>query len=107
MAEQVEENLWDLIRRTPYRAGQKLPNEYRLSEQFGVKQKHHKRGNSVLEFQRDFRSAETRIGNICGKGMLPENCPLGIKDFEDKEVIALDLVEVRLMIEPAMAEAAA
>lgn len=26
--------------------------------------------------------------------MLPENDPLGIKDFEDKEVIALDLVEV-------------
>ena len=36
LVEQVEENLWELIRRTPYRAGQKLPNEYRLSEQFGV-----------------------------------------------------------------------
>ena len=35
LVEQVEEDLWELIRRTPYRAGQKLPNEYRLSEQFG------------------------------------------------------------------------
>ena len=33
--------------------------------------------------------------------------PLGIRSMPDKEAIAMDLVEVRLMIEPAMAEMAA
>lgn len=54
----------------PIVQGKKLPNEYRLSEQFGVSRKHHKRGNPELEFQRDFGSAE-RIGNICGGGDAP------------------------------------
>lgn len=106
LVEQVEENLWELIRRTPYRAGQKLPNEYRLSEQFGVSR------STIREAIRSLSSKgilEVRRGSgtYVVEAMLPENDPFGIKDFEDKEVIALDLVEVRLMIEPAMAEAAA
>lgn len=41
-------------------------------------------------------------------GMVPlDEDPLGIRSMPDKEAIAMDLVEVRLMIEPSMAEMAA
>lgn len=106
LVEQIEEEIYGMIRRTPYHAGQKLPNEYRLSEQFGVSR------STVREAIRSLSSKgvlEVRRGSgtYIVESVLPENDPLGIKNFEDKEAIALDLVEVRLMIEPAMAEAAA
>lgn len=106
LVEQIEEELFRMIREKPLRVGDKLPNEYSLSEKFAVSR------GTVREAIRSLTSKgilEVRRGSgtYVVETLLPEDDPLGIRDFEDKEAIALDLVEVRLMIEPAMAEAAA
>lgn len=103
LVEQVEEMLYKLIKEEPYPKGTKLPNEFKLGEHFGVSR------STVREAIRSLTSKgvlEVRRGSgtYVVNTMLPEDDPLGIKDFEDKEAIALDLVDVRLMIEPAMAE---
>lgn len=106
LVEQVEEEIFQMIKNTPVRVGEKLPNEYHLSERFSVSR------STVREAIRSLVSKgilEVRRGSgtyVIGT-FLPEDDPLGIRDFKDKEAIALDLVDVRLMIEPAMAEAAA
>lgn len=105
LVEQVEEDLYRLIKETPYRVDEKLPNEFKLAETFEVSR------STIREAIRSLTSKgilEVRRGSgtyVVGT-FLPEDDPLGIKGFEDKEAIALDLVDVRLMIEPAMAEAA-
>ncbi|MDO5519879.1 MAG: FadR/GntR family transcriptional regulator [bacterium] len=105
LVEQVEDELFQMIKSEAYGVGEKLPNEFKLAETFSVSR------STMREAIRSLTSKgilEVRRGSgtyVVGT-MLPEDDPLGIKDFEDKEAIALDLVDVRLMIEPAMAEAA-
>ena len=36
LAEQVEEQLYEYITKLPLKAGDKLPNEFKLAEMFGV-----------------------------------------------------------------------
>lgn len=106
LVEQVEEEIFSFIKSTPFEAGQKLPNEYELGRKFGVSR------STVREAVRSLTSKgilEVRRGSgtYVVNTVTADEDPLGIRGFEDKEAIALDLVDVRLMIEPTMAELAA
>ncbi len=106
LAQQVEEQLMDYILTEPIAIGRKLPNEFKLGDKFGV-------GRSTI------REA---VKSLVSKGVLeirrgsgtyvtstspPGDDPLGLSGIEDKTSLALDLVDVRMMLEPGIAEMAA
>ncbi|MDO4299355.1 MAG: FadR/GntR family transcriptional regulator [Lachnospiraceae bacterium] len=98
----VENELMNYILEKPVEIGQKLPNEFELAEKFGV-------GRSTI------REA---VKGLVSKGILEvrrgsgtyviststlESDPLGLSRFQDKYKLALELFEVRLMLEPEIA----
>ncbi len=106
LGEQIEDELMKYILEEPIEVGQKIPNEFELAEMFGV-------GRSTI------REA---VKSLVSKGILEvrrgsgtyvishssvENDPLGLSKQEDKVKLALDLLEVRLMLEPEIAANAA
>ena len=96
LASQVEDALMDDILNKPVPIGEKIPNEYELAEMYGV-------GRSTIR--------ET-VKSLVSKGILEVrqgsgNDPLGFSKYEDKYKLALELFEVRLMLEPEIAALAA
>ncbi|MCI5699056.1 MAG: FadR family transcriptional regulator [Lachnospiraceae bacterium] len=106
LGSQVEEELMNYILEEPIEIGQKIPNEFELAEMFGV-------GRSTI------REA---VKSLVSKGVLEvrrgsgtfvistnslENDPLGLSKLHDKYKLALELFEVRLMLEPEIAAMAA
>ena len=83
LAEQVEDEIYHYILDTPLEPGTKLPNEFELGEKFGV-------GRTYVV--------------TTAKGL---SDPLNLRSVQDKNALALDLVNVRLLLEPGMAEMAA
>lgn len=106
LVEQVESQLMEYIQKEHIAVGQKLPNEFRLGELFGVSRSTIREAVKSLVYK---GILEIRRGSgtyVIGTTPV-EKDPLGVQRMEDKTAIALDLVEVRLMIEPSMAEMAA
>lgn len=106
LAEQVEEQLLRYIQTKPLAVGEKLPNEFKLGEMFGVGRSTVREAvkslvtKKILEIR---RGAGTYVVSVTTL----EEDPLGIRNVEDKLSMALDLVEVRLLLEPGIAEMAA
>ncbi|MDO4332829.1 MAG: FadR/GntR family transcriptional regulator [Eubacteriales bacterium] len=106
LAEQVEEQLMQYILTKPVAVGEKLPNEFKLGELFHVGRSTVREAvkslvtKGILEIR---RGAGTYVVSVT----TAENDPLGIRNVEDKISLALDLVEVRLLLEPGIAEMAA
>ena len=102
LAPHVEEELMDYILHTPVKIGEKLPNEFELAELFGVGR------STVRETVKSLVSKgvlEVRRGSgtyVIGTNRL-EDDPLGLSGFTDKYELALDLCNVRLMLEPEIA----
>ena len=106
LAEQVEDEIYHYILDTPLEPGAKLPNEFELGEKFGV-------GRSTVREAVKLLSSkgivEVRRGSgtyvvTTAKGL---SDPLNLRSVQDKNALALDLVNVRLLLEPGMAEMAA
>lgn len=106
LVEKVEEQIFQYIIKTPVPVGTKLPNEFRLGEMFGVGRSTIREAVRSLVF-RGVLEVRRGSGTYVVNPVPVEEDPLGIQNFEDKGAIAMDLVDVRLMIEPAMAETAA
>ena len=106
LAEQVQDEIYHYILDTPLEPGTKLPNEFALGEKFGV-------GRSTVREAVKLLSSkgivEVRRGSgtyvvTTAKGL---SDPLGLRSVQDKTALALDLVNVRLLLEPGIAEMAA
>lgn len=106
LGEKIENQLMNYILEEPVNVGSKLPNEFDLAERFGVSR------STIREV----------VKSLCSKGILdvrrgsgtyvvsrniPVYDPLGISKKEDKYSLALDLCDVRLMLEPKIAAKAA
>lgn len=106
LVEQIEGQIHDFIVNEPIPVGKKLPNEFDLGERFNAGRSTIREAIKALQFK---GIVEVRRGSgTYVKSYIPiDDDPLGILKVEDKEAIAMDLVEARLMIEPAMAEMAA
>lgn len=106
LGEQIEDELMKYIQEEQMEIGQKIPSEFELAEMFGV-------GRSTI------REA---VKGLVSKGILEvrrgagtyiistsslENDPLGLSRLQDKYKLALELFEVRLMLEPEIAANAA
>ena len=106
LAEQVEEQIYHYILDTPLNPGSKLPNEFELGEKFGV-------GRSTIREAVKLLSSKGIVEVRRGSGTyvlttaLGMGDPLGLSAVQDKTALALDLVNVRLLLEPGIAEMAA
>lgn len=105
LGSQVEDELMNLILQEPIEIGQKIPNEFELAEKFGVGR------STVREAVKGLVSKgilEVRRGSgtyVISTSSL-EDDPLGLSRFQDKYKLALELFEVRLMLEPEIASMA-
>ncbi|MCD8139412.1 MAG: GntR family transcriptional regulator [Planctomycetaceae bacterium] len=106
LPEQVAERITGLIMDDAYRAGHKLPNEYVLAERLGVGRSTVREAIKLLASR---NVLEVRHGSgtyVCESiGMVDD--PLGFRFYRDKRKLALDLCDIRLMVEPPLAAAAA
>lgn len=106
LGEHVESQLKDYILTTPVNIGDKIPTEFELADMFGV-------GRSTI------REA---VKGLVTKGMLEvrrgsgtyvistqtlDEDPLSLSRYSDKYKLALELLDVRLMLEPEIAALAA
>ena len=105
LGSQVEDELMNFILQEPIEIGQKIPNEFELAEKFGVGR------STVREAVKGLVSKgilEVRRGSgtyVISTSSL-EDDPLGLSRFQDKYKLALELFEVRLMLEPEIASMA-
>lgn len=103
---QMEEALMDYILQTPVQIGEKLPNEFELGQMFSVGRSTVREAvkslatKGVLEVR---RGDGTYVKSHCSRA----DDPLGLSGREDKFETALELFEVRLMLEPELAARAA
>jgi len=106
LGEQISERIIQLIMDNEWKAGDKLPNEYELADKLNVGRSTIREAikalvsRNILEIR---RGAGTFISQ---KGGIADD-PLGLTFVKDKFKLATDLLEVRFMIEPAIAAIAA
>ncbi|WP_297421185.1 FadR/GntR family transcriptional regulator [Clostridium sp.] len=106
LGEQTSERIIQLIIENDWKAGDKLPNEYDLAEKLQVGRSTIREAikalvsRNILEIR---RGAGTYISE---KGGIADD-PLGLTFVKDKFKLAVDLLEVRFMIEPSIASIAA
>ena len=102
LGERIEDELMRYILEQPVEMGQKIPNEFELAERFGV-------GRSTIReavkglVSRGILEVRRGSGTYVINTSSFEVDPLGFGKIEDKYKLALDLFEVRLMIEPEIA----
>ena len=106
LAEQVEDQVYQYILAAPIAIGEKLPNEFELGERFGV-------GRSTVREAIKLLSSKGVVEVRRGSGTYVVSTtpadldPLGLRAVKDKMALALDLVNVRMILEPGIAEMAA
>ncbi len=102
----IEERILEYILKKPLGIGDKLPNEFELADMFNVGRstiREAVRGlvvKGVLEVR---RGAGTYVRNTT----TVEDDPLGLAKLHDKYKLALELFDVRLILEPEIAAKAA
>lgn len=106
LATQVEDDMMNYIVGTPVRIGDKLPNEFELGEMFQAGRSTIREAvkslatKGILEVR---RGDGTYVRSHCA---LTED-PLGLSSLDDKYKLALELFDVRIILEPEMAAFAA
>ncbi|MDO5336742.1 MAG: FadR/GntR family transcriptional regulator [Eubacteriales bacterium] len=105
LGSQVEEELLNYILNEPIEIGQKIPNEFELAEKFGV-------GRSTIReavkglVSKGILEVRRGSGTYVINTSTPEEDPLGLGGIDDKYKLALELFDVRLMLEPEIASLA-
>jgi len=103
---QIEEELMDYIFHEPVEIGQKIPNEFELANRFGV-------GRSTIReavkslVSKGILEVRRGSGTYVVSTQFPNEDPLGLSKLQDKYKLALELFDVRLMLEPEIAANAA
>lgn len=106
LGEQIEDGLMKYILDEPIAVGEKIPNEFVLADMFGVGRSTIREAvkglvsKGILEVRRGSGTYVISTNSV-------ENDPLGLSKQKDKFKLALELFEVRLMLEPEIAAAAA
>ena len=106
LTERIEEHLFQYILDAKLPVGAKLPNEYQLAEQFHVGRGTIREAVKLLVSRGVLRVKHGSGTYVSSLTPLQAN-PLGLDTIEDKIQLALDLTDVRLMLEPTIAELAA
>ena len=106
LPEKVSEQIVQLISDRKLKAGEKLPNEFEMAEQLNVGRGTIREAVKIL-VSRNVVEIKRGRGTFVSEtpGLMDD--PLGFAFMEDKKSIALDICEVRMMIEPEIAALAA
>lgn len=106
LAEQIEDQIYDMILSENYQTGDKIPSENKLSIRFNV-------GRSTIREAIKILSSRNVLTTVRGSGTYVKNIvpsdmdPLNLRDLEDRLPLAMDLVDLRMILEPGVAELAA
>lgn len=103
---QVEDALMDYILNEPVKVGEKIPNEFDLAEKFGVGRSTIREAVKAL-VSKGVLEVRRGSGTYVISTYSTEEDPLGFGRFQDGYKLALELFEVRLMLEPEIASLAA
>ena len=103
---QVEENLLNFIQETPILVGEKIPNEFELAEKFKAGRSTIREAVKTLE-SKGVLEVRQGCGTFVISSSTVEDDPLRLGRYNDKLKLALELFDVRLMIEPEIAAYAA
>lgn len=106
LAEHVQEQIFQMILDKPFRIGEKLPNEFALGEKFGVGRSTVREAVKLL-ISRGILEVRRGSGTYVVSTTPSDMDPLGLRHLEDKMSLALDLADVRILLEPGIAEIAA
>lgn len=106
LGDKTVEGLIQLIREKDYRPGQKLPNEYELSRLLGVSRNTVREALRVLIFRNMVEIRQGAGTFVSGGAGVPDD-PLGFSLIDDKSRLVRDLLQVRCMLEPQLAQLAA
>lgn len=106
LGSQVEDELMNFILEEPLEVGQKIPNEFELAEKFGVGRSTIREAVKAL-VSKGILEVRRGSGTYVISTSTLEDDPLGLSRFQDKYQLALELFEVRLMLEPEIASMAA
>ena len=106
LTERIEERLFQYILDEKLPIGTKLPNEYQLANQFNVSRGTIREAVKLL-VSRGILNVKHGSGTYISATTPVQDDLLGLKAVEDKFELALDLTDVRLMLEPGIAEMAA
>ena len=102
LGSQVEEELMNYILSEPVEIGKKIPNEFELAEKFGV-------GRSTIReavkglVTRGILEVRRGAGTYVISTSTLEEDPLGLAKLGDRYKLALELLDVRMMLEPDIA----
>ena len=102
LGEQIEDELMNYILQEPVAIGKRIPNEFELAERFGVGRSTIREAvkglvsKGILEVRRGSGTYVVRTSPF-------DEDPLGLSKLQDKYKLALELFEVRLMLEPEIA----
>lgn len=106
LSKQIEEELMNYILQEPLEVGQKLPNEFELAEKFGAGRSTVREAVKSL-VSKGILEVRRGAGTFVVSRQSAEEDPLGLSKLDDKYKLALELFEVRLMLEPEIAALAA
>lgn len=106
LAEQVAERLKEYILKKKLKSGDKLPTETSLAKEMNVARSTVREAIKRLESQNILTVRHGAGSFVADKTGRTED-PLGFAFFEDKQKLTEDLMELRNIIEPAIAELAA
>lgn len=106
LAEQVQEQIYQYILDAPFAVGEKIPNEFALGERFGVGRSTVREAVKLL-VSRGILEVRRGSGTYVVSTTPADLDPLGLHNLEDKMTLALDLANVRIILEPGIAEIAA
>lgn len=106
LGSQVEDELMNFILQEPVKVGEKIPNEFELAERFGVGRSTIREAVKAL-VSKGILEVRRGSGTYVISTYSLEDDPLGFARFQDRYQLALELFEVRLMIEPEIAALAA
>ncbi len=106
LREQIEDELMNYILEQPIEIGQKIPNEFELTQLFGVGRSTVREAVKSL-VSKGILEVRRGSGTFVVSTSMPEEDPLGLSKLTDKYKLALELFDVRLMLEPEIAAKAA
>lgn len=98
----ASDRIMDYIQKNNLAPGDKLPNEYDLAGAFHVSRGTVREAVQSLS-ARGVLEVRRGSGTYVLKTALPEQDPLGLGGIRDKYKLAMDLCDIRLLIEPEMA----
>lgn len=106
LVEQVAEHILNYIIERDLEAGAKLPNEFDLAEGIGVGRGTVREAIKIL-VSRNIVEIRRGAGTFVSDGQGISKDPLGLAFVKEKSHLAMDLLGVRLMLEPEIARMAA